>query len=230
MSNPVKQYLWRKKIHRGLFAVMDGTFAGEGPGPGCMTPHVKNVILASADQVAIDAVAAKMMGFDPLRDCKYIRLAHDRGLGCGDVGKIQIVGDVSATSENWHFVGPFKNMTFASKMQHKIYWGGLKAPIEWSLKTWLAPWSYVASVLYHDFYWYPFKSKPAMKACLDSDWGRLFHNWENAPRTPSGFADTGPANAPWSGHSVDAVKRAVKILATCLVEAPEYRMRRRRRA
>ena len=31
---------------------MDGTFAGDGPGPRCMIPHVKNVILASADQVA----------------------------------------------------------------------------------------------------------------------------------------------------------------------------------
>ena len=28
------------------------------PGPRCMVPCVKNVILASADQVAIDAVAA----------------------------------------------------------------------------------------------------------------------------------------------------------------------------
>jgi len=64
---------------------MDGTFAGDGPGPRCMVPHVKNVLLASADQVAIDAVAAKLMGFDPLKDCKYIRLAHDAGLGCGDV-------------------------------------------------------------------------------------------------------------------------------------------------
>ena len=68
----------QKKIHRGVFAVMDGTFAGDGPGPRCMVPHVKNVILASADQVAIDAVAAKLMGFDPL-SIKYIRLAHDRG-------------------------------------------------------------------------------------------------------------------------------------------------------
>ncbi len=36
----------QKKIHRGVFAVMDGTFAGDGPGPRCMVPHVKNVILA----------------------------------------------------------------------------------------------------------------------------------------------------------------------------------------
>ena len=43
----------QQKIHRGVFAVMDGTFAGDGPGPRCMIPRVKNVILASADQVAI---------------------------------------------------------------------------------------------------------------------------------------------------------------------------------
>ena len=31
----------QKKIHRGVFAVMDGTFAGDGPGPRCMMPHVE---------------------------------------------------------------------------------------------------------------------------------------------------------------------------------------------
>ena len=95
----------QKKIHRGVFAVMDGTFAGDGPGPRCMMPHVKNVILASADQVAIDAVAAKLMGFDPM-SIKFIRLAHDLGLGCGDPRDIEIVGDEDAARENWHFVGP----------------------------------------------------------------------------------------------------------------------------
>ncbi|HEX2310515.1 MAG TPA: DUF362 domain-containing protein, partial [Vicinamibacterales bacterium] len=40
----------QRRIHRGVFAVMDGTFAGDGPGPRCMVPHVKNVLLASADQ------------------------------------------------------------------------------------------------------------------------------------------------------------------------------------
>ena len=52
---------------------------------------VKNVILASADQVAIDAVAAKLMGFDPL-SIKYIRLAHEHGLGVGDPREIRIGG------------------------------------------------------------------------------------------------------------------------------------------
>jgi uncharacterized protein (DUF362 family) len=118
----------QQKIHRGVFAVMDGTFAGDGPGPRCMIPHVKNVILASSDQVAIDAVAASLMGFDPL-SIKFIRLAHEMGLGCGDIEEIEIVGDQAAANERWSFVGPFKKMTFASRMQHKIYWGPLKKPI-----------------------------------------------------------------------------------------------------
>ena len=56
----------------------------------------KNVILASADQVAIDAVAAKLMGFDPM-SIKYIRLAHEAGLGVGRPEEIEIVGDLDAT-------------------------------------------------------------------------------------------------------------------------------------
>jgi hypothetical protein len=151
---------------------MDGTFAGDGPGPRCMTPYVKNVILASADPVAIDAMAAKMMGFDPL-SIKYIRLAHERGLGCGDPREIEMVGDQEAAAANWNFTGPFQKMTFASRMQHQIYWGPLKKPVEWSLKTVLAPWSYVASVVYHDSIWYPLIAKKRMVKVLDSDWGQI---------------------------------------------------------
>ena len=91
----------QKEIHPGIFAVMDGTTAGNGPGPRTMEPQVKNVILASADQVAIDAVAAKLMGMDPL-SIGYIRLAHEQQLGIGDVRDIEIVGaDISGV--NWHF-------------------------------------------------------------------------------------------------------------------------------
>ena len=71
---------------------MDGTTAGNGPGPRIMEPVQKNVILASGDQVAIDAVAAKMMGFDPMT-IDYIRIAHEQGLGVGDPREIEIVGD-----------------------------------------------------------------------------------------------------------------------------------------
>jgi hypothetical protein len=218
----------QRKIHRGLFAVMDGTFAGDGPGPRCMIPHVKNVILASADQVAIDAVAARLMGFDPL-SIKYIRLAHDLGLGCGDPRAIDVVGDTDAAQENWRFVGPFRRMTFASRMQHRIYWGPLKQPIEWSLKTVLAPWAYVASVLYHDSFWYPLVARKTMRAVLASDWGRLFRNWETLVPDGRGFPDLGDAPAELRRTGLRALWTSLGVLLTCLREAPEFVHRRRRR-
>ena len=82
----------QKEIHPGMFAVMDGTVAGDGAGPRTMDPKIKNYMLASADQVAIDAIAAKMMGFDPMK-IDYIRMAHEQGLGVGDPDQIEIVGE-----------------------------------------------------------------------------------------------------------------------------------------
>jgi uncharacterized protein (DUF362 family) len=219
----------QKKIHRGVFAVMDGTFAGDGPGPRCMTPHVKNVILASADQVAIDAIAAKLMGIDPMQ-IKYIRLAHELGLGCGDPGEIEIIGDPSAAEVNWGFVGPFQKMTFASQMQHKIYWGPLKKPLEWSLKTVLAPWSYIASVLYHDTFWYPLNAKKKMREALDSGWGRLFHNWERLTPDEQGFPTLGEGPAEIKRTGLRAFWRSFGVLGTSIKEAPEFAARRRRSA
>jgi uncharacterized protein (DUF362 family) len=218
----------QRKIHRGVFAVMDGTFAGDGPGPRCMTPHVKNVLLASADQVAIDAVAAKLMGFDPL-SIKFIRTAHDLGLGCGDPARIEIVGDADAARENWHFDGPYKRMTFASRMQHKIYWGPLKRPLEWTLKTVLAPWSYLASVGYHDTFWYPLNAERQMEAVLASDWGRLFRNWERLQPDERGFADLGEDSARLRKTSKDVFLRSFGLLLHALKEAPEFAARSRHR-
>jgi hypothetical protein len=218
----------QKAIHRGVFAVMDGTFAGDGPGPRCMVPHVKNVILASADQVAIDAVAAKLMGFDPL-SIKYIRLAHDLGLGCGDPREIDIVGDTAAAAENWRFTGPFRKMTFASRMQHQIYWGPLKKPIEWSLKTVLAPWAYVASVVYHDSFWYPMLARQKMSRVLSSPWGRLFRHWEHVQSDGRGYPVIPEEGARIERTGLRALGRSLGILATCIKEAPEIASRRRHR-
>jgi hypothetical protein len=219
----------QKRIHRGVFAVMDGTFAGDGPGPRCMIPHVKNVLLASADQVAIDAVAAKLMGFDPLSDVKFIRLAHERGLGCGDHKQIEIVGDEGVAAENWHFVGPFKQMTFAARMQHLIYWGWLRRFLEWSLRTWLAPWAYIASVLYHDSYWYPLRGRTRVRAVLGSGWGRLFHNWESTRTSETGYPDVGGSRGSIVRTVWGLLGLSFRILWTCIKEAPEVTLRRRRR-
>jgi hypothetical protein len=161
------------------------------------------------------------MGFDPL-SIKFIRLAHDMGLGCGDPREIEIVGDEEAAGMNWHFDGPFKKMTFASRMQHKIYWGPLKKPIEWSLKTVLAPWSYAASVVYHDSFWYPVIAKKRMLQVLDSNWGHLFRNWEKLTPDAQGFPTVGTDPAEIKRTGLKALWRSFGILGTALKEAPEF--------
>lgn len=164
----------QREIHSGIFAVMDGTFAGDGPGPRSMVPHVKNYILASGDQVAIDAVAAKMMGFDPM-SIKFIRLAHEAGLGCGDLREIEIVGkDVS----NVNFGFSANENTFASRGQKLIYWGPLKPLEKLLLRTIITPWSYLASIAYHDWYWYPFIGKNRVKRVMETEWGSLFGKYD----------------------------------------------------
>jgi len=82
----------QKELHPGVFAVMDGTVCGDGAGPRTMIPRIKNYLLASGDSVAIDAVAAHMMGFDPLA-IPYLRMCHERELGCADLSKIRVVGE-----------------------------------------------------------------------------------------------------------------------------------------
>jgi uncharacterized protein (DUF362 family) len=160
----------QKEIHPGVFAVMDGTFAGDGPGPRCMRVHEKDFLLASSDQVAIDATAARMMGFDPL-SLDFIRLAHEQGLGVGDPGEIEVVGeDISEIS--FGFEGA-KN-TFASRGQKAIYWGPLKPLEKLLLRTAITPWSYAASRLYHDVYWFNCIGKGRVKEALKTKWGKLF--------------------------------------------------------
>lgn len=217
----------QKKIHRGVFAVMDGTFAGDGPGPRCMIPHVKNILLASADQVAIDAVAGKLMGFDPMKDLKFVRLAHEQGLGCGDLRDIELVGDVDAMNENWNFEGPFKNMTFASRNQHRIYWGPLKKPMEWSLKTWLAPWSYVASVAYHDMFWYPRYAEQRMKPILESDWGKLFASWGRHPADERGYPNVGTVDGRITRMTIKQLLEGLRLVGMAVAESPELKPRGR---
>ena len=163
----------QQEIHPGIFAVMDGTFAGDGPGPRAMRWHVKDRILASADQVAIDAVAAHMMGFDPM-SLKFIRLAHERGLGCGDISQIEVVGeDISGV--NWGFSGV--ENTFASRGQKLIYWGPLKFLEKALLRSPVAAWAYLASNVYHNGYWLNTHGKGRINSALKTEWGKLFQSY-----------------------------------------------------
>ncbi len=165
----------QQDIHTGIFAVMDGTFAGDGPGPRAMRWHEKDILLASADQVAIDAISAKLQGFDPL-SLDFIRLGHERGLGIGDPKQIEIVGYDIRDEPAWEFV---QEDTFASVGQKMIYHGWLKGFEGLLLRTPIVPWSYLASHVYHNLYWYPFVGRQRVEDALQTKWGQLFKQYGN---------------------------------------------------
>jgi uncharacterized protein (DUF362 family) len=166
----------QKEIHPGLFAIMDGTTAGNGPGPRTMQPVVKNVMLASADQVAIDAVAAKLMGFDPL-GIEYIRLAHDDRLGVGDPREIEIVGD-DISGESWGFeVGD----NSASLVGNLLWFSPLKVFQKLFFRTPLVHMFIFGSEFYHDYYRWPFRDRAVFeKWSRETAWGELFTRYEQA--------------------------------------------------
>jgi hypothetical protein len=149
-----------------------------------MIPHVTDYILASADQVAIDAVAAKMMGFDPL-SLKYIRLAHEDKLGVGDPRQIEIVGDVDAAKENWRFhVG--KNLVRVGGGD-LIWFGPLKRFQKLFFHTPLVNGFILASDVYHDFYRWPLIDRRVFERWAETtEWGQLFLR----------YAELGPQAAP----------------------------------
>ena len=163
----------QQDIHPGIFAVMDGTFAGDGPGPRAMRWHEKNILLASADQVAIDAVSAKLQGFDPL-NLRFIRRAHELELGIGDPSQIEILGYDIEQESPWNFK---REDTFASRGQHMIYHGPLKPFEKILLQSPLVPWAYFASNFYHNVYWYPFVGRKRVSAALDTQWGKVFQSY-----------------------------------------------------
>jgi hypothetical protein len=165
----------QREIHTGLFAVMDGTTAGNGPGPRTMIPVVKNVMLAAADQVAIDAVAAKMMGFDPLK-IEYIRLAHEDGLGVGDPRDIEIVGD-DVSGESWGFhVGD----NGASRVGDLLWFSPLKIFQKLFFRTPLVHLFIFGSEAYHDYYRWPLRDRRVFETWRDTTpWGTLFRRYES---------------------------------------------------
>ena len=163
----------QQEIHPGIFAVMDGTFVGEGPGPRCMRVHERNLMLAGADQVAIDATSARLMGLDPF-EIPFLRMAHEDGLGTADAREIEVVG-ADIEQVKWQVAA--QQETFASRGQKLIYWGPLKRLEKLLLRTAIAPWSYAASRLYHDVYWYNVVGRGRVRRALRGPWGELFQRY-----------------------------------------------------
>lgn len=166
----------QKEIHPGILAVMDGTVCGNGAGPRTMIPVDKGYILASSDQVAIDAISASMMGFDPLK-IEYIKIAHDRGLGIGDLDQIEIVGENEEEIKKTDF-------GFSTGKSPVIFWdqmlrkGKLSAVEPYLFHGPLFNLCIFGSETYHDKLWYPVKGAKIIEEFSKTRWGKLFNEYK----------------------------------------------------
>ncbi|MFC2154105.1 DUF362 domain-containing protein [Candidatus Altiarchaeota archaeon] len=162
----------QKEIHKGIFAVMDGTVCGNGAGPRTMEPHEGNHILASEDQVAIDAISAKMMGFDPMK-IPFISMCHDRGLGVGDPEQIEIVGD-DISEINYNFHTGRSLVIWGDQLFRR---GALRFLEPILFHTPLFRLCILGSAWYHDYLWYPLAGKSIINKFMRTEWGQLFQKY-----------------------------------------------------
>ena len=165
--------LMQRELHPGVFAVMDGTVMGDGAGPRTMVPKVGNLILASADQVAIDAIAARIMGFDPLA-IPYLRMCQERGLGVADPRKIELIGDADAGRIDMGFSSRRSLVIWGDQLIRR---GPLRPLKRVLLHSPLVVWAPFASNVYHDWLWYPTVGRARIRAFDATPWGRLFASY-----------------------------------------------------
>ena len=163
----------QRELHPGVFAVMDGTVMGDGAGPRTMVPRVGNLILASQDQVAIDAIAARIMGFDPM-SIRYLAMCHERGLGVADPRDIEVVGDVEAAATSMGFKTSRSLVIWGDQLIRR---GPLRPLKRLLLHSPLMVWAPFASNVYHDFLWYPTVGRARIRDFAATGWGRLFERY-----------------------------------------------------
>ena len=136
----------QKEIHAGLFAVMDGTTAGNGPGPTDDDPDCEELHARIPGSGGDRCRGRKMMGFDPM-GLEILSVAHEDGLGVADPRDIEVVGsDIS--NESWGFrVGD----NGASMVGDLLWFGPLK---RFQKLSFTPPWSTRSSSgarIFHDY-------------------------------------------------------------------------------
>ena len=80
------------RIRKADLTIIDALIGMEGQGPHAGTPVEMNLVIAGTDTVAVDAVSASIMGFEPM-EVPAIRCAGTDGLGEMDLNRIDIVGE-----------------------------------------------------------------------------------------------------------------------------------------
>lgn len=79
-------------VTKPKLAIMDAVIGMEGEGPRHGSPKQAGLILSSYDCVALDAVASKIIGYEP-ENILTTKIASERGLGTGELDRIEVLGE-----------------------------------------------------------------------------------------------------------------------------------------
>jgi uncharacterized protein (DUF362 family) len=72
--------------------IVDGLTCMEGNGPIIGNPVEMNMVLTGTNQIAVDSICSRLMGYDP-SGISHIALSSKKGLGPIELEEIDIVGD-----------------------------------------------------------------------------------------------------------------------------------------
>ncbi len=119
----------------------DSIVAGEGQGPMVARPVELGVMVGGANGVAVDAVACRLMGFDPA-EIRHLAYLAEAGVGPLSQGEIEVVGD-KIEEHARRFVRPSTQLTGVSP-QLRVFEGeekccafGCRGMIRCALDAWL---------------------------------------------------------------------------------------------
>lgn len=105
------------EVMKPRLSIVDGVIGMEGEGPAAGSPRKVGCIVAGSDPVSVDAVSTAVLGLDPL-DVDTTRIAHERGLGEGDLSAIRIRGAPLDALRLHDFV--FSRNTFPLRFLRKV--------------------------------------------------------------------------------------------------------------
>jgi uncharacterized protein (DUF362 family) len=90
---------------RSYFAIIDGIVGMDGEGPTGGNPRSAGLVIAGDDPVACDAVAARIMGFDPgkLRVLERADQPTSHALASSDLSEVSIFDEGGERDLNLHF-------------------------------------------------------------------------------------------------------------------------------
>ena len=108
--------------------IMDAIYAMEGEGPSAGSPKKIGLILASTDAVALDAVASKIIGLDPMQ-IHTTTIAAQRGLGTARIAEMELLGEKIPDIE----AKDFKQSAIAVGLIRKNIPAFLHGFIQWQL-------------------------------------------------------------------------------------------------